>query len=635
MGTGEDGGRTVELISETKVRLHKVKKKWLRRVTRLVRKRKLARDLDDVRISSPSMVKGIVSIGALLSGVAIEQAVTEDVVYASEYTEETALAMTDEVTMNTVVSENAEPTSIDGEDSTEPVIEEVVEETVEESISEEETVPLARDNSRLEAIIASMKAALTELVDPGDQADSQAYKDYLEARTRLEEKLKLAEQLLQDNSRTQEELDKAALEYGQDAINLTRLAEEFRTYSASVGSGFRRLTNQEVITSGTVSLSIPSTVEPMGLSGGQLRATIQFSVNDLAKAGDQFTVTLSQNLNLSGSGVPADVKIPNIVVDGKVIATGVWNHDARTITYTLNSNVDDLQSVTGNINLSVFVDQKVVQSEGSQQFTITLNNQDQATQSSYIRYSDPVSRSDGAYSLRAYLTNINLTNGTYDHVIYLNENGRNNNNYNEILQIVSKGASSFSAATTTIRAYSVPQGQFIDSMEGDFSNYADASNRITSSFGTNGQSLRLNIGGYTNSPLIIVVSSRVDVNSTKNISTETTYANSAMNAGSQWTNTNYMFANAAIARGEYNSTSISLSTSESISTSISESTFESMSESISNSESESIAKSTSESSSESVRQSISESSSESVSSSISESISESVVESVSESVSES
>ncbi|NQO75396.1 hypothetical protein HO952_10065 [Streptococcus suis] len=170
MGTGEDGGRTVELISETKVRLHKVKKKWLRRVTRLVRKRKLTRDLDDVRISSPSMVKGIVSIGALLSGVAIEQVVTEDVVYASEYTEETALAMTDEVTMNTVVSENAEPASIDGEhsvsESTEPVIEEVVEETVEESISEEETVPLARDNSRLEAIIASMKAALTELVTP-------------------------------------------------------------------------------------------------------------------------------------------------------------------------------------------------------------------------------------------------------------------------------------------------------------------------------------------------------------------------------------------------------------------------------------------------------------------------------------
>ncbi len=89
----------------------------------------------------------------------------------------------------------------------------------------------------------------------------------MEARTRLEEKLKLAEQLLQDKSRTQEELDKATLEYGQDAINLTRLAEEFRTYSASVGSGFRRLTNQEVITSGTVSLSIPSTVEPMGLSG--------------------------------------------------------------------------------------------------------------------------------------------------------------------------------------------------------------------------------------------------------------------------------------------------------------------------------------------------------------------------------
>ncbi len=26
MGTGEDGGRTVELISETKVRLHKVKR---------------------------------------------------------------------------------------------------------------------------------------------------------------------------------------------------------------------------------------------------------------------------------------------------------------------------------------------------------------------------------------------------------------------------------------------------------------------------------------------------------------------------------------------------------------------------------------------------------------------------------
>ncbi len=150
-------------------------------------------------------------------------------------------------------------------------------------------------------------------------------------------------------------------------------------------------------------------------------------------------------MNLSGSGVPADVKIPDIVVDGKVIATGVWNHDARTITYTLNSNVDDLKSVTGSINLSVFVDQKVVQSEGSQQFAVTLNNQYSDSRYTNVVYSNPATRIDGAYSLRAYLTNINLTNGTYDHVIYLNENGRNNNNYNEILQIVSKGASSFSA----------------------------------------------------------------------------------------------------------------------------------------------------------------------------------------------
>ncbi|MFM0820595.1 Ig-like domain-containing protein, partial [Streptococcus suis] len=661
MGSNEDGRRSVELIKETKIRLHKVKKKWLCRVTRLIRKRRLTRDLDGIRISSPSITKGIVSIGALLSGVATEHALTEDVVYASEYTEETALAMADEVVMDTVVSENAGGTLNESQSlesvNTDPPMEKVVEETSEEgpgsseevvhNVSEEvmevindvseeaEIVSVRRDTSRLEEVIASIKVALAELVNPGEHIESQAYKDYLSARTHLEEVLKQAEQLLQDKSRTQEELDQAVLEYGQDAINLTRLAEEFRTYSASIGSGFRRLTNQEVITSGTVSLSIPQPVEPMGLSGGQLRANLTFSINDQAKEGDQFTVTLSRTLNLSGSGIPENVKIPDIVVNGKVVATGVWNHDTRTITYTLNSNVDNLKSVRGSINLSVFVDQKEVQGEGSQQFTVTLNGQYQDSQYSNVIYSNPAVNLNGMYSIRAYLTNINLTDGTYDHVIYLNENGRNNSNYNEIVQIVSKGASSFLAATTTIRAYSVPQGQFIDSMEGDFSNYADASSKISSSFGVNGKSLQLNIRGRTTSPLLIVVSSRVDVNSTMNILTETTYANSAMNTGSRWTNENYMFSNAAIARGEYNSTSISLSTSESISTSISESIFESTSESISTSESESIIRSASESVSESVRESVSESVRESVSESISESVRESISESVRESVSES
>lgn len=81
MGSNEDGRRSVELIKETKIRLHKVKKKWLCRVTRLIRKRRLTRDLDGIRISSPSITKGIVSIGALLSGVATEHALTEDVLY--------------------------------------------------------------------------------------------------------------------------------------------------------------------------------------------------------------------------------------------------------------------------------------------------------------------------------------------------------------------------------------------------------------------------------------------------------------------------------------------------------------------------------------------------------------------------
>ncbi|HEP1840616.1 TPA: hypothetical protein VCA25_002093, partial [Streptococcus suis] len=661
MGSNEDGRRSVELIKETKIRLHKVKKKWLCRVTRLIRKRRLTRDLDGIRISSPSITKGIVSIGALLSGVATEHALTEDVVYASEYTEETALAMADEVVMDTVVSENAggalnESQSLESV-NTDPPMEKVVEETSEEGpgsseevvhkvseevrevindVSEEaEIVSVQRDTSRLEEVIASIKVALAELVNPGEHIESQAYKDYLAARTHLEEVLKQAEQLLQDKSRTQEELDQAVLEYGQDAIEVTRLAEHFKDYSAMVGSGFKRLTSQELVKSSSVNLDIPSKVEPMGASGGQLRAIVNFSLNDLATAGDQFTVSLSPNLNLSGSGMPADVKIPNIVAEGKIIATGTWDHESRTILYTLNENVNNLSSVSGSISLSIFVDQKVVQNEGNQKFTVYVNNQYQASRDANVEYSNPTSRYDGSYSIRAFLTNLNLTEGTYDHVIYLNENGKNNYGTNEILQIVSNGASYFSDAVTTIRAYRVPVGQFIDSMEGDFSKYTEITSRITSRFAANGQWLRLNLGSQTGSPLLLVISSRVDANSTMNLSTETTYANSLMNTGAVWTNTNYMFSNAAIARGEYNSTSISLSTSESISTSISESIFESTSESISTSESESIIRSASESVSESVRESVSESVRESVSESISESVRESISESVSESISES
>ncbi|HFU4489921.1 TPA: Ig-like domain-containing protein, partial [Streptococcus suis] len=605
-------------------------------MTTLIRKREQVPKYEYQGMSTRSAIKGLVSVGALLGGAGFEHVLAEDVVLASEYTEETALAVTDEIVMESVVSEQTEPdigVAVDPIAEQEGKVVEVTEDLIpvkEEAADEEEVVPLVRDTAQLEEVIKSIKSALSALVEPGEHADSQSYKAYLDARSRLEEHLQQAEKLLEDTTSSQDDIDKAVLEYGQEAIELTRLAEVFRSYVVREGSSVRKLTNDQVVTWGSVSLTFPQTVEPMGLSGGQLRASLQFSINDLATAGDQFTVKLSPTLNLSGSGMPADVKIPNIVVDGKIIATGTWDHESRTILYTLNSNVNTLSSVTGSINLSIFVDQKVVQSEGRQEFTVTLNDQYQASRSSTVLYSNPTSRADGSYSIRAFLTNLNLTEGTYDHVIYLNENGKNNYGTNEILQIVSNGASYFSDAVTTIRAYRVPVGQFIDSMEGDFSKYTEITSRITSRFAANGQWLRLNLGSQTGSPLLLVISSRVDTNSTMNLSTETTYANSAMNTGAVWTNTNYMFSNAAIARGEYNSTSFSESISESVRESVSESTSESVRHSVSESASESVRHSVSESTSESVRHSVSESTSESVRESISESTSESIRHSVSE-----
>ncbi len=130
------------------------------------------------------------------------------------------------------------------------------------------------------------------------------------------------------------------------------------------GSGFRVLASTSVLSNVDIELNVPdAAIEPMGANGGDMYSVIKFTLDDAAKAGDTFKIVLSDTLNTTGNGVVNDAVIPNIVVNGNIVATGTWDYASRTITYTMTEYVTNNNNISGQIELSVFVDQRTVQNE--------------------------------------------------------------------------------------------------------------------------------------------------------------------------------------------------------------------------------------------------------------------------------
>uniref|UniRef100_UPI000A9F7E14 Ig-like domain-containing protein n=1 Tax=Streptococcus suis TaxID=1307 RepID=UPI000A9F7E14 len=636
-----------ETSRKTRVKMHKAGKHWVRTVMTqigFIKFKRSASEVDDYAVNSgisdsAKILRGVIAAGTILGGgLALDEAVrAEETTMASEVATDTTLGTADTVIMETTptVETATSETATTSTDSVTTSVETATSEVAQSdnSVATEEKV----DKSLLEQAIASLKDALSKSIPENVDTTTDKYAKYVKALENAKVALTKAEAALSDDTLTQEQVTSLATSSAQSAISLTGRITQLTTIKVVEGSGFRVLASTSVLSNVDIELNVPNTaIEPMGANGGDMYSVIKFTLDDTAKAGDTFKIVLSDTLNTTGNGVVNDAVIPNIVVNGNVVATGTWDYVSRTITYTMTEYVTNNDNISGQIELSVFVDQRTVQNEGYQTFTVTVDGET-VSKSQNVAYSDPASNG-GMYSIRSFFTNIDRKAGTYEQVVYLNENGMNTNlRYNDSLTVRTDTSSvTYTPENSQVIVYSVPVGGFIDSMEGDFSKYTDVTNKTTITYAANGSSIKVQMNGYTTSPLLVLIKSSVDIDATDKIHVTSIYANSSNTTGAIWTTENSIFANYAIAEGESKiSTSESISESESLSNSESSSKSESLSNSESSSKSESLSNSESVSSSESTSNSISNSLSESVRESVVESVSESISESVSESISES
>ncbi|HEM3483786.1 TPA: KxYKxGKxW signal peptide domain-containing protein, partial [Streptococcus suis] len=637
-----------ETSRKTRVKMHKAGKHWVRTVMTqigFIKFKRSASEVDEYAINSgisdsAKILRGVIAAGTVLGGgLALDETVrAEETTMASEVATDTTLGTADTVIMETTptVETATSETTTASTDSVTTSVETATSEVAQSDNSattEEEKV----DKSLLEQAIASLKDALSKSVPENVDTTTDKYAKYLKALETAEAALTKAEAALIDETLTQEQVTSLATSSAQSAISLTGRITQLTTIKVVEGSGFRVLASTSVLSNVDIELNVPNTaIEPMGANGGDMYSVIKFTLDDAAKAGDTFKIVLSDTLNTTGNGVVNDAVIPNIVVNGNIVATGTWDYASRTITYTMTEYVTNNDNISGQIELSVFVDQRTVQNEGVQTFTVTVDGET-VSKSQNVVYSNPASNG-GMYSIRSFFTNIDRKAGTYEQVVYLNENGMNTNlRYNDSLTVRTDTSSvTYTPENSEVIVYSVPVGGFIDSMEGDFSKYTDVTSMTTVTYAPDGSSIKVQMNGYTASPLLVLIKSSVDIDATDKIHVTSIYANSSNTTGAIWTTENSIFANYAIAEGESRiSTSESTSKSESLSNSESASKSESLSNSESASKSESLSNSESASKSESLSNSESASKSESLSNSESASKSESLSNSESASKSES
>ncbi|HHT7739925.1 TPA: Ig-like domain-containing protein, partial [Streptococcus suis] len=598
-----------ETSRKTRVKMHKAGKHWVRTVMTqigFIKFKRSASEVDEYAVKSgisdsAKILRGVIAAGTVLGGgLALDETVrAEETTMASEVATDTTLGTADTVIMETTptVETATSETATTSTDSVTTSVETTTSEVAQSdnSVATEEKV----DKSLLEQAIASLKDALSKSIPENVDTTTDKYAKYVKALENAKVALTKAEAALSDDTLTQEQVTSLATSSAQSAISLTGRITQLTTIKVVEGSGFRVLASTSVLSNVDIELNVPNTaIEPMGANGGDMYSVIKFTLDDTAKAGDTFKIVLSDTLNTTGNGVANDAVIPNIVVNGNVVATGTWDYVSRTITYTMTEYVTNNDNISGQIELSVFVDQRTVQNEGYQTFTVTVDGET-VSKSQNVVYSDPASNG-GMYSIRSFFTR---KAGTYEQVVYLNENGMNTNlRYNDSLTVRTDTSSvTYTPENSQVIVYSVPVGGFIDSMEGDFSKYTDVTNKTTITYAADGSSIKVQMNGYTTSPLLVLVKSSVDIDATDKIHVTSIYANSSNTTGAIWTTENSIFANYAIAEGESRiSTSESISESESLSNSESSSKSESLSNSESSSKSESLSNSESSSKSESL-----------------------------------
>ena len=202
------------------------------------------------------------------------------------------------------------------------------------------------------------------------------------------------------------------------------------------------------------------------------------------KQGDYFDFVLSNNVNTSG--ISTARKLPDILNGSLVMVTGqlIDNH---TIRYTFTDYINNKVNVTGNLSLNLFIDPKVVTSEGNQTITATLNGK-VTTKEVFIDYLE--GKNLNGVNINGSIEYLDKNKNTFKHIAYVNP-GKYTVNTPTLRGQVTSGAPTTNQPTVKIYEYlgtgSLNQSVYVDTS--NTQNFKD----VTATFGNN---LKLSNSGY-------------------------------------------------------------------------------------------------------------------------------------------
>ncbi|MCL9702097.1 hypothetical protein AXF02_09565, partial [Staphylococcus aureus] len=146
---------------------------------------------------------------------------------------------------------------------------------------------------------------------------------------------------------------------------------------------------------------------------------ISFNVDTNMKSGDYFKFQGSQNtinddLNHNNSYAP-DIKDSN----GETIANGLYNPIQKEYTYTFTDYVNNKKNITGNINLSQYIDRNMVRNDSIAEHISYTFGDKKISQKIDVIYDNSYETQDQS-NIGAAFTHYNQQTKTYEQIIYVN-----------------------------------------------------------------------------------------------------------------------------------------------------------------------------------------------------------------------
>ncbi|UXS68704.1 fibrinogen-binding adhesin SdrG C-terminal domain-containing protein [Staphylococcus chromogenes] len=269
----------------------------------------------------------------------------------------------------------------------------------------------------------------------------------------------------------------------QTASNNTALTtpETTQSHSATSISTGNDITQNVQITKSDIESK--DTVNPHNAERVTLKYDWQFP-NGM-KEGDYFDFSISNNVNTHG--ISSTRKLPDLKNGSVVMATGQLL-DEHNIRYTFTDYIDNKVNVVGSLSLNLFIDPKVVTTEGKQTITSQLNGK-ATTKDVNIAYLNGIN--NRGLNINGSIEYINKETNTFKHIAYVNP--IKNTIQNPIIKgNVTSGIPTTGQPTVKVFEYigQSPLNQSVYADTSDMQNFRDVTSTLT-------DKLSITNGSYT------------------------------------------------------------------------------------------------------------------------------------------